>query len=367
MAALVSPNPRNEAHENPPLARSIGLGLQFSVIASATLLVTPVIVATASGRGEAYLIWMVFASLVVVGISTLVQVRRLGLVGMGAVLPMFTAAFSIPFCITAVVDGGPATLTALMIVAAAVQLVISRWLFILRRIVTPTVGGIVMMILSITLASVVFGLLDEASTIEPVSAPLTALATLVVVGALTLRGNAVLRLWGPVIGIVAGCLVAAAFGVYDFERVVQAPWVGIPNEWPGVAVDFGVAFWTLLPAFMFLGVIISIQMNGAAIALQRVSHREAQAVNFREVQGALSGGALSNLLAGVSGAVPNIANPGIVSFTQITGVAARRVGYIVGCTFIAGCIPTQGVRAAKHHSRTGYDRIPGPDHRHAFR
>ena len=115
---------------------------------------------------------------------------------------------------------------------------------------------------------------------------------------------------------------------------VQAPWVGNPNEWPGVAVDFGVAFWTLLPAFMFLGVIISIQMNGAAIALQRVSHREAQAVNFREVQGALSGGALSNLLAGVGGAVPNIANPGIVSFTQITGVAARRVGYIVGCTFI---------------------------------
>ena len=114
---------------------------------------------------------MVFASLVVVGISTLVQIRRLGLVGMGAVLPMFTAAFSTPFCITAVVDGGPATLTALMIVAAAVQLVISRWLFILRRIVTPTVGGIAMMILSITLASVVFGLLDEASTVEPVSAP----------------------------------------------------------------------------------------------------------------------------------------------------------------------------------------------------
>ena len=268
MAALVSLNPRYEAHENPPLARSIGLGLQFSAIASATLLVTPVIVATASGRGKAYLIWMVFASLVVVGISTLVQVRRLGLVGMGAILPMFTAAFSIPFCITAVVDGGPATLTALMIVAAVVQLVISRWLFILRRIVTPTVGGIVMMILSITLASVVFGLLDEASTVEPVSAPLTALATLVVVGALTLRGNAVLRLWGPVIGIVAGCLVAAAFGIYDFERVVQAPWVGIPSQWPGLAVDFGVAFWTLLPAFLFLGVITSIQMNGAAIALQ---------------------------------------------------------------------------------------------------
>ena len=50
------------------------------------------------------------------------------------------------------------------------------------------------LIASATLASVVFGLLDEASEVEPVAAPLTAFATLVVVAALTLRGSAVLRL-----------------------------------------------------------------------------------------------------------------------------------------------------------------------------
>ena len=174
-------NPRYEAHENPPLLASLGYGLQFSLIASATLLVTPVIVANASGRDESYLIWMVFASLLVCGLSTILQVRRLGPAGAGAVLPMFTAAFAIPFCITAVADGGPATLTALVLVSAVIQLVIARWLVILRRIVTPTVGGTIMMILSITLASVVFGLLDDATETEPVAAPLTALATLVIV------------------------------------------------------------------------------------------------------------------------------------------------------------------------------------------
>ena len=105
---------------------------------------------------------------------------------------MFTAAFAIPFCITAVVDGGPATLMTLVIVAAVIQLIISKWLFILRRIVTPTVDGTIMMILSITLASVVFSLLDEASKVEPEAAPLTALATMVIVAALTLRGSAAL-------------------------------------------------------------------------------------------------------------------------------------------------------------------------------
>lgn len=330
-----SRHPRYEADENPPLLTSIGLGLQFSLIASATLLVTPVIVAQASGRGDAYLDWMVFASLVVVGLSTMLQVRRLGIVGAGAVLPMFTAAFSIPFCITAVVDGGPGTLTTLMLVSAVLQVVISRWLFILRRIVTPTVGGIVMMILSITLAYVVFGLLDVASREEPVAAPVTSAVTLIVVGAFTTRGNAVLRLWAPVIGIVIGCLVAAGFGIFESERVLSAPWVGIPASWPGLTLTFGVPFWTLLPAFLFMGVIISIQVNGVAIAQQRVAWRKSQAVDFRSIQGALAGAGASNFAAGLAGSVPNIVNPGIIGFTQITGVAARRVGYLMGLILIA--------------------------------
>ena len=334
MTAAASQNPRYEVHENPPLPAVVGYSLQFSLIASAALLVTPVVVAKASGRNDSYLVWMVFASLLVVGVSTLLQTRRIGPVGGGATLPMFTAAFSIPFCITAVVDGGPATLTTLVLVTAVAQLIISKWLFILRRVVTPTVGGTVMMILSITLASVVFGLLDDATETEAGPSLLTALATLTIVAALVLRGSAALRLWGPVIGIAGGCVVAAVLGIYDFDRVAQAPWVGLPSERPGLGLDFGIPFWTLLPSFLFLGVIISIQSNGEAIALQRASWRQDRAVDFRQVQGAMAGTGVTNLLAGLGGAVPNIISPGIVAFTRITGVASLRMGYCVGYIFI---------------------------------
>ena len=334
MAASPPEHPRYEADENPPLLNSLGYGLQFSLIASATLLVTPVIVANAADRGGSYVTWMVFASLVVVGLSTIVQVRRLGFVGAGAVLPMFTAAFAIPFCITALVDGGPATLTTLVIVSAIVQLIVSRWLFILRRFVTPTVGGTVMMILSITLASVVFDLLDDATRADPEEASLTALATMVVAAALMLRGSAFLRFWGPLAGIVVGCIVAGALGIFDTGRITSADWVGVPSEAPGLMLDFSVDFWTLVPAFLFLGVIIAIQANGAAIAMQRVAWRDNRAVSFRQVQGAVAGAGASNLLAGLAGTVPNAVNPAMVSFTQITGVAARRVGYFIGAILI---------------------------------
>lgn len=65
--------PRFEADENPSLLASPGYGLQFSLIASGTLPVTPVVVGTASGSEDSYLVWMVFASLVVVGVSTILR------------------------------------------------------------------------------------------------------------------------------------------------------------------------------------------------------------------------------------------------------------------------------------------------------
>ena len=333
--ATANRNPRYEAHENPPLLATLGHGFQFSLIASAALLVTPVIVARVSGMDESYLIWMVFASLLVVGVSTLIQVKRIGPVGAGALLPMYTAAFAIPFCITAVADGGPGTLMALVMVSAVAQLAISKWLFILRKIITPTVGGTVMMILSVTLASVVFHLLDDTTKEEPVKGPAIALITLVVVAALTLRGSAFLRLWGPVVGIVVGCLAAVVLGVYDFGLVARAPWVGLPQEIPAFELDLGIPFWTLLPSFLFLGVIISIQANGEAIAQQRVARRENQAVDFRQVQGALAGAGITNLLASLVGAVPNSIHPGSAAFALTTGVASRRVGYVIGGIFIA--------------------------------
>ena len=89
-------------------------------------------------------------------------------------------------------------------------------------LVTAVAPVQLVMIASATLASVVFGLLDEASEVEPVAAPLTAFATLVVVAALTLRGSEGLRLWGPVIGIVVGCVVAAVLGIYDIDPVLRA-------------------------------------------------------------------------------------------------------------------------------------------------
>ena len=52
------------------------------------------------------------------------------------------------------------------------------------------------------------------------------------------------------------------------------------------------------------------------------------------MQGALAGTGICNVFAALASAVPNAINPAIVAFTQTTGVASRRIGYIIGLIFI---------------------------------
>ncbi len=332
----VSINPRYEPHESPPILVVAGVGLQFTIVASIETLVGPVIVIKGSGGSDAFLLWLVFATLIVIGVSTLLQTIRLGPIGTGAVFPMYMSFAAIPFCIMALVDGGPATMTTLVLVSAAFQIVFSKWLFNIRRIITPTVYGTMMMLIALSLASVMSNLLSEEPVSSPWPVPVAALTTLAVIVAITLRGSDMLRLWAPLCGVAAGCAAAAAMGIYDLGVLAQASWLGVPlDAWPLVnGLDFGASFWSLVPAFLFLSVIISLQTGGTFISLHQSSWRRPRAVDFREVQRSISTAGAGNLIAGLAGAAPNIGALTMVSFVQITGVASRKIGYWVAGAFI---------------------------------
>ena len=96
-------------------------------------------------------------------------------------------------------------------------------------------------------------------------------------------------------------MVAGFFGLYDINRVVEASWIGLPEgEWPGFDLDFGPAFWGLLPAFVFVTLVGAIETIGDSVAIQRVSWRRPRAVDFREVQGAVAADGMGNLLSGLA-------------------------------------------------------------------
>ena len=334
--AQVNEGIRYEPDDRSPHLVSAGLGFQITAITLAPVAITVAIIARAANQPENYITWAVFAAVVVSGLVTILQAVRVGRVGAGHILVMGTSGAFIGVCITALIEGGPVTLATLVVVSSLFQFLLSARLSLLRRIVTPAVAGTVLMLISATVMPIVFNMLtDTPEGTATEGAPLTAVVTLVVVIVASLRAPRSVQLWAPLIGVVAGCGVSAAFGMYDFQSVVDAPWIGFPDigGWPGFSLPTA-AFWALLPAFVVVTMVGAIETVGDSVAIQEVSRRRPRAADFRLVQGALNADGVGNLLSGLAGTVPNTTYSTSVSVVTITGIAARRVGVYTGLFFI---------------------------------
>ena len=326
---------RYQPDERPPEALAFGLGLQMAVLQIAGIVLTPAIVIRAAGLGEPYLSWAVFAALAVSGVSTMLQAFRIGRFGSGHVLLMGTSGAFIAISAAALREGGPALLAVLVLVSSLFQFGIAFRLTWLRRVITPTVAGIVIMLIAATVMPLLFPMLsDVPEGAGPLAAALSAGVALSVFAGLALRGRGALRLWAPIIGVLAGSTVGALTGIFDFGPVRSAGWIGVPTGWPGLDLSFGPAFWGLLPAFIFVTLIGAIETIGDSIAIQRVSWRKPRAPDYRVVAGAVAADGVGNLLSGVLGTVPNTTYSNSISMTELTGVASRRVGIWIGVSLL---------------------------------
>ena len=327
-----------EPEDRCPTLLSVGVGLQGVMIALAPVVVNTAIVIRAADQSESYLSWAVFAALAICGVTTALQAMQLGRFGTGHVLIMGTAPTFIAVCITALVEGGPSMMASLIVVSSLFQFTVSAWLPMLRRIITPVVSGTVVMLTAATVMQVAFKLIKDVPDDTPPSDVLyVAVATLVVTGALALRTSGSWRLWSPLIGIGVGCGLAAFLGLYEVQRVADATWIGLPESgWPGLDLTPSGHFWALLPVFVVVALVISVDAISGSMVIQQVSRRRPQATDFRKVQGALNVNGVGNLLSGIAGTPPNMVFTGVsASLISITGVAARNIGFVIGILMVA--------------------------------
>ncbi|MCY3770561.1 MAG: hypothetical protein OXG98_00855 [Gemmatimonadetes bacterium] len=327
---------RYQPDEPPPTMLALGLGLQLALLNIAAVMIIPTIVMRAAGQSEDYVAWAVFASVAVCGATTMLQALRFGRIGSGRLLVMGTSAAYISICIEALAASGPALLAVLVVISSLVPIALSWRLSLFQRILTPTVSGTVIMLIPITLMPVMGDMLSSTPDGRmSLGAILSAAITVVVISGLTLKGTAGLRLWAPIIGVVAGSVVAGSFGLYDVHRVLMADWIDLPAmEWPGFNLDFGTDFWVLFPGFLLVAVIVSLRTLSSCVAIQRVSWRQSRAVDFRSIQGAMTVDGVGSFLSGLAGTVPGTTYTTSVPLIELTGVAARKVGLFTGGAFV---------------------------------
>ncbi len=320
----------------PPLI-ALGVGLQGVMLVLATIVLIVAITARAGNQDESYLTWAVFASLIIAGGLTALQAGRFGRLGAGHILIMGPTPNYVAVSVLALTAGGPALLASLTVAAALFYIALSLWLPLLRRIITPVVSGTVLMLIAATILPVALGRVTEVPETAPAAAgPVVALVTLVAVVALALRVSGSWRVWSPLMGIAAGCVVAVIFGAYELQPIRDARWFGLPESgFPGIELTPGVEFWALLPAFVVIALVGSVKNIGDCVAIQQVSWRRPRVTDFRLVQGSLNANGAGILLSGLAGTPPtSVYSSSSPLLVNLTGVAARRVGYAIGAAMV---------------------------------
>ena len=328
---------RYEPGDDCPRSAAIPTAIQMASPNIVMVVVFTTVVIRSAGETGAYLPWAVFMALITCGFTSIIQAFRFGRIGAGHLI---LTGFNIPFIAIstlALQKGGPGLLASLMVVSTLVQIVLTAYLPLLRRIFTRTVSGTIVMLVAGTAAPFLFNDVVKSTQDLPVDRVIVTMAISLLVGVLViLRAPQAWRLWIVGIIILAGLIFAVPLGLYDNSSVVEAAYIGFPAPvWEGFDLSFGIEFWALLPAFIFVGLVTFVKAVGDIGVIQRASHRQVQAQDFRVVQGGLNAYGVGNLIAGILG-IPSATTPWALTATYVTltGVAARMVGVYLGLFMI---------------------------------
>lgn len=332
-------NIRYEPEEKPSLPITLNVAAQGSVLMLSNTVTFATIFVAASGESAGYLSWAVFASLMVAGIAAALMAAKLGRLGPGYLLLMGPGSPYLPVCVLAVAEGGLPVMSTLIVVSSLVQFALAFWLAQLRRIITPVVSGVAFMVIATAVMPIAVARLDDVPAgVSPNAGMVVGAAALVIATILMLRGSGLWRLLAFPITILVSSVVAVPLGVYDFQRALDAPWLGLPefSAWPGFSNISDQDFLALLLVFLVVSVVVAIKASNEGAVIQQVSRRRPRAIDFRAVQGTLNVGGMATLLSGIVGVLPTIIYlPSAIGLIRFTGVAARRVAYVMGAMLIA--------------------------------
>lgn len=337
--SLNSSNLLYEVNEKAPLWLALVMGLQHVMLIYSEISLLPVIIGKRAGAPMEHILFASCAAGFVSGVITLIQVLRLGRFGAGYTLFMGSSAAYMAGSVETIKAGGFPLLATLSILVAPIEIMMAYFLRHLRHIVTPTVGGAILLLVVLSLVPV-----SVHEWVGQKGQPfynswenlLTGLAAVSILLGLSLFGNRHLRLWCPLIGMAGGLFTAWILGQFQFHDLLAHPWLGaFPGTWPGLTFDLKIDYLPLFAALAVLTVINGVQAIGNSMAVQQVSHRKPRPIDYDVIQGTMYGDALGNVMSGLAGTIPNETYSENISVQKITGVASRTVGVCGAIMLIA--------------------------------
>jgi uric acid transporter len=367
--------------EKLPAGRLVALGLQHVLVMYAGAVAVPLIVGRALKLSPEQVALLISADLFACGIVTLIQsfgvTRWFGIrlpvmmgVTFAAVGPMVAFANAMPG-----VDGARAIFGAIM-AAGVVSMLIAPVVGKLLRFFPPVVTGTIIAIIGISLMRVGVGwaMGGPAPLAQSVDVP-KLIAMVDGVKAAASASGASLKLPGPIpmvdnpgygaldnlaiagavlvfilllvryakgfvanisvlLGIVAGCAVAAAMGKMSFDKVAQAHWFDVVTPFA-----FGMPTFdpVMILTMVLVMVVVMIESTGMFLALSDITGRK---IDPQALTAGLRTDGLGTLIGGIFNTFPYTSFSQNVGLVGVTGVKSRYVCVAGGAIMIVlGLLP----------------------------
>ncbi|GKW33265.1 xanthine permease [Pectobacterium carotovorum subsp. carotovorum] len=334
--------------DRPPLPQTLFAASQHLLAMFVAVITPALLICQALGLPAQDTQRIISMSLFASGLASILQIKTWGLVGSGLLSIQGTSFnFVTPLIMggLALKNGGadvPTMMAALfgtLMVASFTEIILSRFLHLTRRIITPLVSGIVVMIIGLSLIQV--GLTSigggyAAMGNNTFGAPknlLLAGAVLLVIILLNRQRNPYLRVASLVIAMAVGYLGAWLMGMLPENAPAQNDTIiMVPTP-----LHYGLGFdWNLLIPLMLVFMVTSLETIGDITATSDVSEQPVRGpLYMKRLKGGVLANGLNSCLSAVFNTFPNSCfgqNNGVI---QLTGVASRYVGFVVSLMLIA--------------------------------
>lgn len=325
-----------------PFGPSLLVGAQHVSAMVVGTITPPLILAGVLKFSQADTAYLISIALLASAFGTWLQCRQRGPVGSGLLSVTGTSfAFLQPLTVAGQA-GGLALMLGLSCVTAPLLIVLAPFISRLRTVFTPLVSGVVVLLIGTSLIpTAFFGL---AAPVHP-GAPgwlglAIGFAVITVIVVAQASGRAWARIAGAACGVAVGCALCGLLGGLHAPGPGTGDWLTRPRLFPhGFAFD-----WKFVPPFAFVYLVSLLEAMGDIAATSQLSGLSPNGPkHWRRLSGGVLADGITSTVAGLFGGFPSATyaqNNGVI---QITGVASRRVGYVMAAILaLLGLFPVIG-------------------------
>lgn len=345
-----------ELNDHPPIVESLFAALQHLLAMFVGIIAPATIFSSAMGFSLEMSSYLISMALFASGVATFIQCRRLGPFGSGLLSIQGT---SFAFLGTLIMSGvalresglsNEAILTTIFgtcFVGSFVEIIASRFLPYLKRIITPLVSGVVVTLIGLTLIQVAitdfgggFAAMSNGSYGSLENLALGSIV-LIIILAFNRAKNKYVRMSAIAAGLLTGYILAIFLGKVDFAQLSQLDSFTLPVP---MKYGFWGWDWAVFIPFAMLFLIATVESIGDLTATSMISKQPITGEQyFKTISRGVMTDGTNSAIASIFNAFPISTfsqNNGVI---QITGIASRYIGvYIGGFLVLFGLFPVVG-------------------------